>query len=969
MSNLFENLNEKQIEAVMATEGKVRVIAGAGSGKTRVLAHRYAYLVNEVGIDPGNILCMTFTNKAAREMKNRIAKLVHSSHVNDFTCTIHGFCVKFLRREIHRIGYPRTFTIIDDEDSKDLAKQVMREMHLDATNTTISQFLTSISKYKVNLEYIDNIILPNSKIQAKDVDENVRYVQLQLKNFALDFNDLINFTLYIMEHFPDALNYWQNLLNYIQVDEVQDCNGKDWAIINNLSALYNNLFVVGDPDQAIYEWRGALPDMFINFLADTDITLNQNYRSTPNILDVANCIIAHNENRIPKELFTIRPSEKIVVHFHGKSEIDECGWISEQINNLVKQGVPYKDVAILYRSSYLSRNVEQALMKKQIKYIVWGGIRFFERREIKDCLAYMRLIANHNDDISFRRIINVPKRKFGESSQKKLQDISKSEGLSLFDSLAKHKEDEFLADKPDVIRFLQFIDDTKEYSSFTSIGELLDFVLRESGLEDMYREEGEDERLENIAELKQSIKEYEALNVDSELTLLESYLQDIALYTNADYKEDGDMVKLMTIHQAKGLEFPYVFICGLSEGIFPNHRSIRERTKRAEEEERRLMYVAVTRAEKSLFLSESEGYDHASRLEKFPSRFLMEVKDGLIEVKGDISEEIMQNLLEGTKNVLKGLDRDITPMDIQPGSYVSNKIFGQGIVLEKSSDTSYKVKFENGIRFIQAKFLKSYEQSDYDAPPQRDEEYIPIASSHRFSSKQRKTEHNSIGDLVRGDIVEHIVLGRGTVSKIDEHNDDSVITVNFEKVGTIDLLKSKAYMKLFKISSATNTSEVQTTNPSNDKKTGIQTIKKREDIYYENKTNTILHVGDIIHYYQYGQGVVERVWIKGGYEKAMVNYGPAGTHCLVVSFGNFGIIKRANYLNQESPETAQEKEKISKYVNQFNIGDKVFHPKLGKGVVLSIKGEGAECKARVEFEGRFVKKMHPYYLTPLNNDS
>lgn len=701
----FDCLNTKQIEAVKATEGKVRVIAGAGSGKTRVLAHRYAYLVNELGIDPGNILCMTFTNKAAREMKNRIAKLVHRAHVNDFTCTIHGFCVKFLRKEIYRIGYPKTFTILDEEDSKVLAKQVMEEMHLDATNTTIRQFLQNVELYKVSYSYISNIILPEAHIEAKDVNEIVRYIQLQLKNFALDFKDLINFTLYIMDHFLDALAYWQDKINYIQVDEVQDCNGSDWAIIDNLSVGYGNLFVVGDPDQAIYEWRGAKPDVFINFPAETDIVLDQNYRSTPNILDVANSIICHNKNRIPKDLFTEKKADKIVLYHHAKSEADECKWISEQIAEMAQKGASLIDFAILYRASFLSRNIEQALIKNNIKYVVWGGTRFFERKEIKDAISYLRLIANKKDDLSFSRIINVPQRKFGKISQDRLQAIADEEGVSLYEALMNHKNEDYFASKTEVIKFLQFIDECNGYSKFTSISDLLDFVLNESGLEKMYREIGEDERLENIDELKQSVKDYEFTYNESDIVTLDNYLQDIALFTNADYKESGDTVKLMTIHQAKGLEFPYVFICGLSEGIFPSHRSIRERNKRAEEEERRLMYVAVTRAENALFLTESEGYSQATKSDKFPSRYITEIKDGLLQIDGEIDNTMLKNLLAGTNRVVDKLATELSPNKFNIGDRVKNKYFGEGTIIEKSSDTSYKVKFPIGNRNVQSASL------------------------------------------------------------------------------------------------------------------------------------------------------------------------------------------------------------------------------------------------------------------------
>lgn len=804
MSKLFGDLNDKQIEAVMATEGKVRVVAGAGSGKTRVLAHRYAYLVNEVGIDPGHILCMTFTNKAAREMKNRIAKLVHRAHVNDFTCTIHGFCVKFLRREIHRIGYPRSFTVIDEEDQKMLAKQVMEEMHLDATNTTIKQFLDGVRQFKgiPGLKYIPNIILPNAQLEAKDIDDITRYIQLQLKNYALDFSDIINFALYIMNNYPDALVYWQDIFNYVQVDEVQDCNDKDWAIINHVSGGYGNLFVVGDPDQAIYEWRGAKPDMFIQFPAETDIILNQNYRSTPNILNVANSIIAHNENRIPKDLFTEKPSEKIVIHYHGKSEADECEWIADQISEMNDNGASYSDFAILYRASYLSRNIEQALMKKQIKYVVWGGIRFFERREIKDCLSYLRLIANKNDDIAFSRIINVPKRSFGKTSLTRLQELADNEKLSLYEALEKHQNDESFASKPAVRQFLQFIDDSQGYSNFTAIGDLLDFVLKDTGLEAMYREEGDEERLENIEELKSSIKDYETMNMDSDFLSLESYLQEIALYTNADYKEDGEVVKLMTIHQAKGLEFPYVFISGLTEGVFPNYRSIRERNKQAEEEERRLMYVAVTRAEKALFLTESEGYNYVSKQEKNPSRYLLEIQDGLLEVRGEIEPDLMNKLLTVTNQQIEDLNhnKNTTSSLFKVGDEVENAFFGVGTIIEIANDTSFKVKFEKGVRFIHADQLELCDEAEYyERIKEYDKDYSSIPTkAPRFSSKPHKT-NKPVDSLIVGDIIEHILLGRGKVSKVEEQKNETILNVDFDKAGKIELLMSKAATKIKKL--------------------------------------------------------------------------------------------------------------------------------------------------------------------------
>ena len=705
---IFENLNERQSEAVEATEGHVRIVAGAGSGKTRVLAHRYAFLVNELGIDPGNILCMTFTNKAAQEMKQRISKLVHRGNVNDFVCTIHGFCVKFLREEIFRLGYPKNFIISDEEDSKMLAKQVMEEYNLDTNTTTVGKFLNEVQKYKARNPYIETIILPTAEQPTKDEEyaEIKRYIQLQQKQFMLDFDDIINFTIFIMKYYEDALSVWQQKMNYIMVDEVQDCSFSDWAIIRYLEGYYGNLFIVGDPDQCIYEWRGAIPDSFIDFKTDTDIILNQNYRSTPNILDVANSIITNNQNRIPKDLFTNSPKDKIVVHYHGKSEMEEAEWIAKQIENLAKNGFDFSSFAILYRASYISRNIEQALMNKQIKYVIWGGIRFFERREIKDILAYFRLIANKRDDIAFRRIINTPSRKFGKASLAKLQEMAEAENATLYDTLCKYKKN---FDKPSILQFIRIIDEFTELSKHTQVSELFDQVFSKTGLEEMYRTEGDDERLENITELKHSIIEYERINADEEEINLNTYLQDIALYTNADYKNDGETVKLMTIHQAKGLEFPFVFVCGLSEGIFPSHRTIRERKKRGEEEERRLMYVAVTRAEKGLFLTESEGYNFATHSDKFPSRFLREIKEGLVDIEGDLTKEQLNKLFKGTLELIDELEIEMNQPVFQIGDKVAHKYFGIGEVIDIVSETSIKVRFDKGERFLRPNFIKIWD--------------------------------------------------------------------------------------------------------------------------------------------------------------------------------------------------------------------------------------------------------------------
>lgn len=706
--SLAESLNRQQQQAVETTEGRIKVVAGAGSGKTLVLVHRYAFLVNELGIDPNNILCMTFTNKAASEMKTRIGRLTESANVNDFVCTIHGFCVKFLRAEIFRIGFPKGFNVIDEADSTVLAKQVMEEFALDRTKMTARQFLANVESVKGKTPYAKELMFP--KMLGNDGSTSVAYeepfkayVGRQLKSFALDFSDLINITIYILENFEEARKEWQDRLNYIMVDEAQDCNDKDWTIIDILARKYNNLFIVGDPDQCIYEWRGARPKAFVEFRADREIILNENYRSTPNILGVANSIIAHNTVRIPKDLFTEHADGRIAVHYHGSSDEDEAAWIARQIATMMKEGATPDDFAILYRASYLSRSIEQALMKEKIKYSIWGGTRFFERKEIKDAIAYLKILAV-GDDLSFIRIINYPSRKFGKVSLEKLQAIADKEGYSLLSALRMNIGSKDFNKAP-LRNFLSLLDNAELFRLTHSISDLFDYMLNNSGLMEEIRSDEDEERLENLMELAQSIEYYEEEHKDDEDLSLEKYLQDIALYTNADYRRDGATVKLMTVHQSKGLEFPYVFVSGLTEGIFPNHRAIRERRKSAEEEERRLMYVAVTRAESALFLTESEGFSNAIKGAKFPSRFLTEIGDGLIEVKGDLDP----TLLELTKDMVKRLNNELSPQTTSGfavGTRVSHKVFGEGIIMEAFHERdAYKVMFDKGERNLIGRVL------------------------------------------------------------------------------------------------------------------------------------------------------------------------------------------------------------------------------------------------------------------------
>lgn len=697
----LDSLNTMQQEAVRATEGHVRVIAGAGSGKTRVLAYRYAYLVDEVGIDPANILCLTFTNKAAQEMRARIARLTDSAHVNDFVCTIHGFCVKFLREEIHRVGYPKTFQILDEEDMEALAKEVLNDNGLKRDEKTVKEMLKDYGVMRGTHDYIGDYLLTTSpKRNEPSNDLPIQLLRKQHRYLALDFDDLIYFTLYILSNYEDVRKAWQRRMNYVMVDEVQDCNVKDWTIFETLSAKYRNLFIVGDPDQSIYEWRGAAMDLFIRFESDHDIFLNRNYRSTSIILDAANSIIANNIIRIKKDLYTLSNPGDVITHFHGKNEDEESNWIADQIQQIVDKGGSFADVAILIRASYLSRCIEQAFLRKDIPYTNWGGIRFFERKEIKDALSYLRLIAL-DDDISFKRIANVPSRKIGDVTMEKIAAIAEDEHCSMLDALkqfhsAQTKKSESIE------RFIYVIDHLRKQQNELPISELLRTTMMESGLWELYRDDTDEGRLENLNELCQSVKTYEDDNKENEITLV-TYLQDIALYTNADYSKEKNQVKIMTIHQAKGLEFPVVFISGLSEGIFPNRRSIRERKKRGMEEERRLMYVAVTRAEKALFLTESEGYTIHGGFDKYPSRFLREIQQNLFVTEGVISDEIWAQA-DAFKNRLdlETLPKKEISNEWEPGTEVVHAHFGEGIVKEIYDDGMFcEVEFgESGLRCI-----------------------------------------------------------------------------------------------------------------------------------------------------------------------------------------------------------------------------------------------------------------------------
>ena len=703
-SNL-DSLTGEQRFAVLTTEGHIRVVAGAGSGKTRTLVARYSYLTMDMGVPQSDVLCLTFTNKAAHEMKSRISALSPGGVVGDFVTTIHGFCVKFLREEIYRLGFPQNYIIFDEEDMKAVVKEVLEENGVERKSGIVGNYLEELGKFKTVTPYIKNFVLPADGLNPSEVPILGQMILRQKRYFALDFDDLLFYTLYILNNFLEVREKWRQQFQYVMVDEVQDCSRPEWELFTILSEYYGNLFIVGDGDQAIYEWKGAHPELFVDYSPDTDIYLEENFRSVPNIVCLADCIITNNRNRLPRTSITMRPSRGFrTKFFHCQNETAEAGKLAKQLKNIhSKESVRWNDMAVLYRASYLSRGIEQALMKDKIPYVIWGGVRFFERKEIKDALAYLRLLAM-DDDVSFKRIANVPSRKIGKKTMAVLQEYSSLRGCSLFKAL---KESGIMSRNQAAAKFVGIIEEVRGDIGKLSISAILDKVMDRSGLLEQYRVDTEEERLENLQELVKSVRLYEEDNRNEEDLSIETYLQDVALYTNADYRKDDDKVKLMTIHQAKGLEFPLVWIYGLNEGVLPSHRTVRERGEAGLEEERRLMYVACTRAMDKLYFSDSEGFNVQNSLSKYPSRFIREAMDGsgtLYDIEGSFSDD----LWKGTDRLIAEVDNPaVVSAGFDDGTVVRHPVFGNGTVLGTDSDTGVvKVKFEEfGIRKMKPEVL------------------------------------------------------------------------------------------------------------------------------------------------------------------------------------------------------------------------------------------------------------------------
>lgn len=786
-ATILQGLNQPQRDAVLATEGRIRVIAGAGAGKTKTLAHRYAFLVNELGISPSHILCLTFTNKAAGEMRQRIMKMVDEGSVNDFICTIHGFCVKVLRRDIYRLGFTEKFIILDEEDRKSISKQVIEELGLDKT---VRQVLDDIEQRKQGGAYIDNYMLPKSPKKPVNDDERAlaAYCARQLKTFSLDFTDLVQFALYILKKYNDVRSYWQDTMEYIMLDEAQDCSNNDWELVEILSDKHKNLFIVGDPDQSIYGWRGANVRYFIDFENDRTIILNQNYRSTPNILNVANCIIRNNRERLEKDLFTSRDEGKTVIHFHGKNEVEEMQWVAQQIAQAHEAGVNYRDFCILYRASNMSRLIEQELIKSHILYKIYGGIRFYERKEIKDALCYLRMVEQ-NDDISFLRVINEPSRKLGKVFISKIEDYATSHQLNLYEAL-KEMVDQKLVVKESAVDFVSLIQAAKSKQYVLSISDLLEYILTESGYTEMLRMDGDKERLENLEELKHSIDSYEKANVNEVITLT-TFLQDIALYTNTDADMSSDAVKLMTIHQSKGLEFPYVFVINLFEGGLPNYRAIREGMRKGLEEERRLMYVATTRAENALFLTESEGYDYSADGNKYPSRFLREIKRNMFVTEGEMDKSLWTQ----TDRIVDRFEKEAeSEEEFYVNDIVEHKHFGFGKVVKPHVDGTCTVRFKVGERTLKNDVLDFVDNGDdrdidFETGYPVDETPFEIEGSDVEQKQMNLRVICRQWKFFEGKKIQHPIWGKGSITKFVKDTkiwpcwEQEYFIVNFEGHG------------------------------------------------------------------------------------------------------------------------------------------------------------------------------------------
>ncbi|WP_010680952.1 DNA helicase PcrA [Acetivibrio cellulolyticus] len=716
--DLLNGLNNEQREAVLHVDGPLLILAGAGSGKTRVLTNRIAYLIKEKGVYPSSILAITFTNKAAKEMRERIDKLVENVSDSMWVSTFHSLCVRILRKDIEKLDYDRSFAIFDYTDQQTVVKDCLKELNLNEKNYPPKSMLEMIGRAKDEL--IDPVTY--GKMYAADfrmakVAKIYELYQKKLKqNNAVDFDDIIMLTIKLFSNYPDVLDYYQRKFKYILVDEYQDTNSAQYSLISMLSQRSRNLCVVGDDDQSIYGWRGAnirnILDFEKEFSGCKTIKLEQNYRSTQTILDAANCVIKNNYGRKNKSLWTENKGGEKIRHCECSNEHEEAYFIANEIKKLSTiKDMQYKDFAILYRVNAMSRVVEEMLIKEGIAYKIFGGLKFYDRKEIKDLIAYLRLIQNPSDNISLKRSINEPKRGIGTTTIETAERLANSKGVSIFSIISSASEIPDLARAASKLEgFVAMISRLRILKESMKVSELIQEVIEQSGIQRSYEEEDTIEaqsRIENIKELVSVALEFEAKNEEQSL---EDFLANVSLVADIDnMDENGDYVVLMTLHSAKGLEFPVVFMVGMEEGIFPGYRSMSDESEL--EEERRLCYVGITRAKQKLYLTNTFtrtlfGNTTYNKM----SRFLKEIPPELLE--GNEKKEPMTSKKPVNKNVSAGSTgsfsapssfRTSTFTDVSKpktaaanfsiGDQVEHKKFGVGVItnVEKEND-DYKLE-------------------------------------------------------------------------------------------------------------------------------------------------------------------------------------------------------------------------------------------------------------------------------------
>jgi len=764
--SLLDALNEPQRQAVMATDGPLLILAGAGSGKTRVLTHRTAYLIEECGVNPYNIMAITFTNKAAGEMRERIDQMVGYGSESIWVCTFHSTCVRILRRYIDRLGFGINFTIYDSDDQKTLMKDICKRLEIDTKMYKEKMFLSAISSAKDEL--IDPIEFETRAagdyVKRKQAQVYREYQQALKQNNALDFDDLIMKTVELFKLDKEVLASYQDRFRYIMVDEYQDTNTAQFELIRLLALKYQNLCVVGDDDQSIYKFRGANIYNILNFehhFPDaTVIKLEQNYRSTQNILDAANAVIANNQGRKEKRLWTDNGAGDKITFEQLDTAAEEADFVARDIARRVRKGeYQYKDCAILYRTNAQSRLFEERFITANIPYKIFGGVNFYARKEVKDLLAYLKTIDNGQDDLAVRRIINIPKRGIGAASINKVALYAQEQEISFYDALCVAEQVPGLGKAAAKIRpFVLFIQSMKAKAKLLSVADLLQEVIETTGYVRELEAEGTDEaeaRIENIDELISKAVDYAE---GEEAPTLNGFLENVALVADIDsFDENSDYVVLMTLHSAKGLEFPNVYLAGLEDGLFPSYMSITSDNSQAEiEEERRLAYVGITRAKKNLTITSARvrmvrGQTQYGKVSRFVREIPPELLSGKIYEPKTKEEPIEQSTFQKARKAFRTVP--------SYGGSGYGKEVGEGY----------------GSTFRSSKATKPV--------------YTKVENQRDFGSAGGALSYQ-VGDRVR-----HIKFGDGEVMAIVSGGRDYEVTVDFDKVGTKKMFASFAKLK------------------------------------------------------------------------------------------------------------------------------------------------------------------------------